>query len=171
MAQFSVHVNKNDIRKFNKTMFMLKNFASNEFTKSVQTVASNIVGLAKMRSPVDTGALRQSITTDSKRIGPYIIEAAVVAEMDYAALVEFGTSGPYTISVKNAKVLTDGKKFFGKKVTIPKRKPQPYFFNSVRDGLRHFNKDIQIKIKKISTRWKTQCILLEEKLLQHLMAI
>jgi hypothetical protein len=37
--------------------------------------------------------------------------------------------------------------------------------------LRHFNKDIQIKIKKISTRWKTQCISLEEKLLQHLMAI
>jgi hypothetical protein len=29
MAQFSVHVNKNDIRKFNKTMFMLKNFAIN----------------------------------------------------------------------------------------------------------------------------------------------
>tara|TARA_R100000329_G_scaffold150583_1_gene143878 strand:- start:996 stop:1373 length:378 start_codon:yes stop_codon:yes gene_type:complete len=125
MAQFSVHVNKNDIRKFNRTMFMLKNFASNEFTKSVQTVASNIVGMAKMRSPVDTGALRQSITTDSKRIGPYLIEAAVVAEMDYAGYVEFGTF---------------------------KQKPQPYFFNSVRDGLRHFNKDIQIKIKKISTR-------------------
>tara|TARA_R100000742_G_C4268930_1_gene87348 strand:- start:723 stop:1100 length:378 start_codon:yes stop_codon:yes gene_type:complete len=125
MAQFSVHVDKNDIRKFNKTMFMLKNFASNEFTKSVQTVASNIVGMAKMRSPVDTGALRQSITTDTSKVAGQIIEVAIEANMDYAGYVEFGTF---------------------------KQKPQPYFYNSVRDGLKHFNKDIQLKLKKISTR-------------------
>ena len=125
MAQFSVHVDKNDINKFNRTMFMLKNFASNEFTKSVQNTASNIVGMAKSRSPVDTGALRQSITTDTLKDAGQIIEVAVEANMDYSGYVEFGT------------------RF---------QKPQPYFFNSVRDGIRHFNKDINIKLKKISTR-------------------
>ena len=125
MAQFSVHVDKNDIRKFNRTMFMLKNFASNEFTKSVQNTASNIVFLAKSRSPVDTGALRQSITTDTSKVAGQIIEVAIEANMDYSGYVEFGT------------------RF---------QKPQPYFFNSVRDGIRNFNKDINIKLKKISTR-------------------
>ena len=125
MAQFSVHVDKNDINKFNRTMFMLKNFASNEFTKSVQNTASNIVGMAKCRSPVDTGALRQSITTDTSKVAGQIIEVAIEANMDYSGYVEFGT------------------RF---------QKPQPYFFNSVRDGIRHFNKDINIKLKKISTR-------------------
>lgn len=152
MAEFSVHVDKNDIRKFNRTMSVLKNFANKDFIKGVQDTASNIVFLAKTRSPVNTGALKQSITTDTLKDAGQIIEVAVEANMDYAAVVEFGTSGPYTIKAKNSKVLTDGKTFFGKQVTIPKRKPKPYFFNSVRDGIRHFNKDIKLKLKKISTR-------------------
>ena len=125
MAQFNVHVDKNDIRKFNTTMSVLKNFANNDFIKGVQDTASNIVFLAKSRSPVDTGALKQSITTDTLKDAGQIIEVAIEANMDYSGYVEFGT------------------RF---------QKPQPYFFNSVRDGIRHFNKDINIKLKKISTR-------------------
>ena len=152
MAQFSIHVNKKDINKFNRTMFVLKTFAKKDFIKSAQDTASNIVFLAKNRVPVDTGALRQSISVGGDKIGGELFSVFVDASMDYAGYVEFGTLGPQTISVKNAKVLTDGKKFFGKKVTIPKRNPQPYFFNSVRDGIKNFNRDIKLKLKKISTR-------------------
>lgn len=152
MAEFNVNVDKRDIRKFNRTMSILKKFAKKDFLKAAQDTASNIVFLAKNRVPVDTGALRQSITVGGDKIGGEVFSVFVDAGMDYAGLVEFGTTGPYTVRVKNAKVLTDGKSFFGKQVTIPKRKPQPYFYNSVRDGIKSFNKDINLKLKKISVQ-------------------
>jgi len=123
MAQFGIHVNKSDINKFNRTMLVLKTFAKKDFYKSAQDTATNIVFLAKNRVPVDTGALRQSITVGGDRMGGELFSVFVDASMDYAGYVEFGTS---------------------------RQKPKPYFFNSVRDGIRHFNKDIKLKLKKIS---------------------
>tara|TARA_Y100001972_G_C7530766_1_gene267478 strand:+ start:271 stop:648 length:378 start_codon:yes stop_codon:yes gene_type:complete len=125
MAQFNIHVNKKDVNKFNRTMFVLKTFAKKDFIKSAQDTASNIVFLAKNRVPVDTGALRQSISVGGDKIGGELFSVFVDASMDYAGYVEFGTQ---------------------------RQRPQPYFFNSVRDGIKNFNRDIKLKLKKISTR-------------------
>lgn len=45
-------------------------------------------------------------------------EVAVGTNVEYAAAVEFGQR-PHIIEVKNAKVLTDGKRFFGRRVQHP----------------------------------------------------
>jgi len=125
MAEFNVNVDKRDIRKFNRTMSILKKFAKKDFLKAAQDTASNIVFLAKNRVPVDTGALRQSITVGGDKIGGEVFSVFVDAGMDYAGYVEFGTF---------------------------KQKPQPYFYNSVRDSIKSFNKDINLKLKKISVQ-------------------
>jgi hypothetical protein len=44
----------------------------------------------------------------------------------YSGYLETGTA-PHVITVKTAKVLTDGKTFFGKSVNHPGTAPQPYF--------------------------------------------
>jgi hypothetical protein len=45
-------------------------------------------------------------------------EGAVGTNVEYAGAIEFGAR-PHTITAKNAKVLSDGKNFFGKKVNHP----------------------------------------------------
>lgn len=49
---------------------------------------------------------------------------------DYAPYVEFGTRS-HVINVKNAKVLSDGKSFFGKSVNHPGTPSQPHLQPSV----------------------------------------
>lgn len=74
--------------------------------------ALRVEGLAKVRVPVDTGALANSITSDidslSYEVGP---------EANYGGFVEEGTTGPYPID--NA---------FGWGITVwhPGISPQPY---------------------------------------------
>ena len=141
----NIQGNTRDLNKFRKKMLRLRDFGSKDFIRVAQDAAAISVRFAQGRVPVKTGDLKRSI--HSKRDGKTVY---IAAEMDYAALVEFGTSGPHTISVKDAKVLTDGKNFFGKKVTIPKRNPHPYFFNSIRDGLRLVASKMNKKFKKIN---------------------
>ena len=52
-------------------------------------------------------------------------EAVVGSALDYSVYVEFGTRA-HIIEIKNAKVLTNGKKFFGKKVKHPGTVAQPH---------------------------------------------
>ena len=51
--------------------------------------------------------------------------AEISTNVEYAAFVEYGT-GPHIIEAKNAKVLTDGVNFFGKRVMHPGTKAQPF---------------------------------------------
>lgn len=79
-----------------------------------------VEGQAKALAPVDTGNLRNSITHELGKK-----EARVGTNVEYAQAVEFGTS-PHTISIKDKKVLSDGKTFFGKTVQHPGTAPQPF---------------------------------------------
>ena len=54
----------------------------------VRKAALDTMADAKMVAPVDTGNLRNSITTDAR---PGDLRAVVEATTDYAAYVEFGT--------------------------------------------------------------------------------
>jgi hypothetical protein len=76
---------------------------------------------AQRLCPVDTGELSESITYEIVSWD----EAIVGSDVGHAAAVEFG-SQPHTITVRNAKVLTDGKHIFGKTVRHPGTPAQPY---------------------------------------------
>lgn len=53
-------------------------------------VGEEVAAFAKTLAPVDTGALRDSIASHSGAEGP--ASAEILAEVPYAAFVEFGTS-------------------------------------------------------------------------------
>lgn len=84
--------------------------------KKVQTAitrgAFKVQGLAQVNAPVDTGALKSSITTSIEHLA-----FEVGPEVNYGGYVELGTSGPYPIH--NA---------FGWGITVmhPGNSPEPY---------------------------------------------
>lgn len=59
--------------------------------RGVQKAALKVEGDAKMITPVDTGALRDSISTTGKST-PSGAEASVGTTVEYAPHIEFGTS-------------------------------------------------------------------------------
>jgi len=123
MKQFSITADKKTINQFHKKMNRLKMFAADEFKKGIQNTGANAVKIAQRRVPVKTGDLKRSIHLGQEMSGKYVTSVYVAAEMDYAGRVEFGTS---------------------------RQKPQPYFFNSIRDAMRFGLKNLQIKINKIT---------------------
>lgn len=82
--------------------------------KGVEAGTIEVERRAKANCPVVTGDLRSSITREV--IGT---TGKVYTDKIYAGAVEFGVKPHNKIKVKNAKVLTDGKNFFGKKVHYP----------------------------------------------------
>ena len=89
-------------------------------------------------SPKKTGTNMRSIAAEVSGMGmvagdneervvdDFKIEGAVYSTSGYGGWLEVGTN-PHLISVKTAKVLTDGKTFFGKQVRHPGTAPHPYF--------------------------------------------
>ena len=97
---------------------------------SVAAVAVEVANEAKRKAPVDHGRLRASIRPEKKSKYTWIVGTNV----GYGLYVEYGT-GPHVIRVKNKKVLSDGKQFFGKEVMHPGTRAQPFLrpaFSSVK---------------------------------------
>ena len=85
------------------------------------TAACKIVQTAaKADCPVDKDELRPSIVYEVT-----VKEGRIGTNVEYAPHVEFGTKA-HQIKVKTAKVLSDGKKFFGKLVNHPGTTAQPF---------------------------------------------
>ena len=94
---------------------------------------------AKALCPVKTGLLAGSITTQSQTEGtqpkapateaiqkPMMEgEVYVGTPVEYGPAIEFG-SMPHIIKVKDKKVLSDGKRIFGKSVKHPGNPAQPF---------------------------------------------
>ena len=95
--------------------------------------------------PVDTGNLKESISYGAMPDNTYVEAVAV-----YAPYIEFGTGGLVNtndaeelgINPAMIKAMFSGK---GRDVNI---KPQPYFFNSVREGFNDLLKRLKRTIKK-----------------------
>lgn len=90
--------------------------------KLLDPIADDVAADANRNAPVDTGALSHSYyVTD---VGGH--KRQVGSDLDYAAVVELGSS-PHIIELKNSSVLTDGDgEFFGPRVMHPGTKPQPH---------------------------------------------
>lgn len=103
----------------------------------VRAVESAAKGLA----PKKTGRLARSIHVRARGAGGRfaglggvnIASYEVVVAVPYAGYVSKGTR-PHIIRVKNARVLTDGVRFFGTKVNHPGTRPNNYLERALRVG-------------------------------------
>lgn len=87
----------------------------------LRPLAESVMRDAKRLCPIDSGHLSESITYEIVSWD----HAIIGSDVDYAASVEFG-SQPHEIRVRNAKVLTDGKRVFGTSVRHPGTPAQPF---------------------------------------------
>tara|TARA_R110002073_G_C9240132_1_gene561662 strand:- start:240 stop:677 length:438 start_codon:yes stop_codon:yes gene_type:complete len=139
-------INPNDLAILDKKLKQLKRFSRQELSNEVGKTASDIVRRSTQKVPVDKGKLKQSV---------YMAKKGNTAEVGYnkkyAPYQEFGT-GRY-IDTKDAKALgfsdSEIKTLFkgeGKRqVNI---QPQPFFFPSVREGLKALMGRLDDKLKK-----------------------
>jgi HK97 gp10 family phage protein len=108
------------------------------------TAACKLVqSTAKPLAPVKEGELRASIVY--KVSGE---EGRIGTNVDYAPHVEYGTKA-HEIKVKNAKVLTDGKSFFGKTVNHPGTTAQPFMRPALDNNRKNIEKLIGEFIGKV----------------------
>ena len=84
--------------------------------------AISITSDARRYAPYKWGALKASINFRKIGVLSYRVEDGV----HYGIHQEFGVKHSWTIKVRDKKVLTDGKDFFGKQVTHPRLKAHPF---------------------------------------------
>lgn len=149
MAIAGVKINAQDLAMLNKKLKKLKKFSEQKFSNEIGYTAADIISKATSKVPVDTGNLKQSLSYGSQKNQAY-----VEANAKYAPYVEFGTGG--SISTSDAQELGISSSmiksmFSGQGKREVNMKPQPYFFNSVREGfnalLMRLNKEIKKDIK------------------------
>jgi len=139
-------INPQDLAILDKKLKQLKRFSRQELSSEVGKTASDIVRRSTKRVPVDKGKLKQSV---------YVAKKGNTAEVGYnkkyAPYQEFGT-GRY-IDTKDAKALgfSDSEiklLFKGKGIRQVNIEPKPYFFPSVREGLKGLMDRLDEKLKK-----------------------
>jgi len=119
----NVEVKVENIKKLQEQLRKYASKSEAKARKAVIKTAYDIHSEAVRHCPVSPhgGRLRSSIAVEVGKGA----SAVIGTNVKYAKCVEFGTK-PHIIRVKNAKVLTDGKTFFGKEVHHPGTKPQPF---------------------------------------------
>lgn len=93
-------------------------------------IGNDFVNELVRTAPVDTGHLRNTIRYETTSTGVNIIGP------DYMFYVEFGTR-PHEIRAINKKVLSDGKRIFGKVVWHPGTEPNPFIRTAINTKLRN----------------------------------
>lgn len=139
-------INPNDLAILDKKLKQLKRFSRQELSTEIGKTAADILRRSIKRVPVDKGKLKQSAYTAKKGN-----TAEVGYNKKYAPYQEFGT-GRY-IDTKDAKALgfsaSEIKQLFkGKGIREVNIQPQPYFFPSVREGLKGLMDRLDEKLKK-----------------------
>ncbi|MGK9183795.1 HK97-gp10 family putative phage morphogenesis protein [Priestia filamentosa] len=102
---------------------------------------------AKQHVAVDKGHLRRDIRSRFAEDG---FTGFTFTMLDYARYVEFGTR-PHMIRAKKAKVLTDGKRFFGKEVHHPGTRPQPFLFPAFLSVKVEFIRDLEKMVRRLDS--------------------
>lgn len=105
-----------------------------EVKNIVKETAFKIQSSSKQKAPVLSGTLKRSIDVD---IANDEMSAKVFSDLDYAPHVEFGTA-PHEIEVKDASVLSNGKKPFGKKIMHPGQVAQPFLFPAYEEEVQEY---------------------------------
>ena len=139
-----VSIKATDMSKFKKDMkkFIVEN--DKIINVALDATALKIQEDAKRLVPVDKGVLRANIffNTPDKR------KRRIFTDTRYGAYVELGT-GPHEIRVKKAKVLSNGKQFFGTKVMHPGTKAQPFLRPALNKNRNTFTKAYNNAFKRL----------------------
>lgn len=114
-----------------------------QIDKEIEAYAEKVETVVKSEAHVDSGALRDSITTEKKANGSYLVgvDAAKLksdprnaSKMDYSVPYHDGHRA-YTVKAKKAKVLSwigkDGQRHFAKSVKIPASAGDPFIERAV----------------------------------------
>jgi len=119
----NIKIEVENIKKLQEQLGKYAGQSEAKARKAVIKTAYDIHREAVKHCPVSPhgGRLRSSIAVEVGKGA----SAVIGTNVKYAKYVEFGTK-PHIIRVKNAKVLTDGKTFFGKEVHHPGTKPEPF---------------------------------------------
>jgi len=138
----NVKINQSDLRSLNNKIKFLRSIDKQKLSSELGRAALDISRTAKKTVKVDSGNLKQSITTEvqSKRV-------SVIAGANYAPYVEFGTGG--LVDLTDMKELgipeSYAAQFKGKGIREVNLPARPFLFNSARIGL---NK-LMNRLKKI----------------------
>ena len=147
MAKKNAKMSAESKRRFNRKLKALTKFVkpNKGFSKLLAGMGTDIIRRSSRRVPVDSGTLKQSVFLEGK---PFSIVVGYNA--NYASVVEYGTQRAYKVRVKNAKVLYNSKtkQFFGKEVTIPPRKANPFFEPSIKESIKRFKDNWSVQIQK-----------------------
>lgn len=140
-----IKIDQSDLRKLQRKMDNLRIFDSKTLSNELGKTGFEIVSLAKRNVVVDKSGLKQSIKLERKN---KTIE--IVAGVNYAPYVEFGTGG----SVDLTDMLELGipssyaAQFKGKGIREVNLPARPFFFNSARIGLKNLLIRLNKQIKK-----------------------
>ena len=146
MQGINIKISGSDLAMLNKKLKRLKKFSKQEFSNEIGRTVADITSKAVSKVPVDTGNLKQSISYGAMNNNAYVEAKAV-----YAPYIEFGTGG--SINTEDAQELGINPSmikamFVGKGVREVNMKPQPFFFNSVREGYSQLLTRLKRTIKK-----------------------
>ena len=141
-----VKINQADLVKLNKKLAMLQKFSKQELSNEIGRGAMEIVGRAKQSAAKDTGALRQSINSESSGKG-----VDVFANANYAPYIEFGTGSQVSLADMKELGIPDAyaAQFKGKGIREVNLPARPFFFSSARVGFNNMLKRIDKKLKKL----------------------
>ena len=137
-----IKLNQNDVNKLQRKFHALEAIDKDGLKKEMFTAGALMSRDIKRSAPVDTGNLRNNVGFEPKGN-----DVTIFSNAPYSVFVEKGTKA-HTVSVKNAKVLTDGKTFFGKQVNIPAKKAQPFFYRNIEKGIKILVKNLEYRIKR-----------------------
>jgi phage gpG-like protein len=142
----SVKINQADLAKLNKKLAQLQKFSKQELSSEIGRGAMEIVGRAKQSAAKDTGALRQSINSEASGKG-----VAIVADIDYAPYIEFGTGSSVSLTDMKELGIPDSyaAQFKGKGIREVNLPARPFFFSSARVGFNNMLKRVDKKLKKL----------------------
>lgn len=137
-----IKLNQNDVNRLQRKFHALEAIDRDGLKKEMYTAGALMSRDIKRSAPVDTGNLRNNVGFEPKGN-----DVTIFSNAPYSVFVEKGTKA-HTVSVKNAKALTDGKTFFGKQVNIPAKKAQPFFYRNIEKGIKILVKNLEYRIKR-----------------------
>lgn len=141
-----IKINQSDLAKLNKKLAQLQKFSKQELSNEIGRGAQEIVGRAKQSAPYDNGDLRGSISSEASGKG-----VAVIADIEYAPYVEFGTGSKVSLTDMKELGIPDSyaAQFKGKGIREVNLPARPFFFSSARVGFNNMLKRVDKKLKKL----------------------
>ena len=122
----------------------VKTNVGNAIADCVMSIEENAKKNLSANHSVHTGVLVGSIHS---QYDPSSMTGKAFVDAEYAPYVEYGTA-PHVIKIKDKKVLSDGKSFFGKEVHHPGNHAKPFFGPACDEAISQYKRDLKDAMKE-----------------------